>query len=195
MRILEWLDERGHKAVASGLVYDRPDEARRTCPGLAALTPRAIATVHAALAIQRAKHSTRLSEQRKNATLLLFDEQPQANDQAKIAAALAAPPDWALEFLDDRQSNGELTAIVDTAYFVNSEQAPLIQIADFVAYMIQRKAALDEGAGPTFDREPEVIDGIFAQLQPLLLKRSHRLPRRPTPVATTMRSLSPACLD
>jgi hypothetical protein len=44
--------------------------------------------------------------------------------------------------------------IVDTAYFVDSEQAPLIQIADFLAYMIQRKAALDEGAPPRSTTRP-----------------------------------------
>jgi Protein of unknown function (DUF3800) len=195
-RILEWLAERGHKVVASGLTYDRLDEARQMCPGLAALTPRAIVTLHTALSIQRAKHSTRLNEQRKNATLLFYDEQPQANDQTTVASAIATPPDWALEFVGDRHAGGELTAIVDTAYFVDSEQAPMIQIADFVAYMIQRKAALDEGAQSTFNGEPDVVNGIFDRLQPLLLDRSHRLPRQPpTAVGAALRSLSPTCLD
>jgi hypothetical protein len=196
VRILEWLAERGHKVVASGVACDRLDEAREVCPGLGGLTPRTIVTVHTALAIQRAKHSTTLRDQRKNATLLFYDEQPQANDQATVAAAIATPPDWALELLGDRHSEGELTAIVDTAYFVDSEQAPLIQIADFVAYMIQRKAALDEGAAPTFNGEADVVNGIFEQLRPLLLERSHRLPRQPaTAAAAALRAASPACLD
>ena len=195
-RILEWLDERGHKVMASGLVYERLADARETCPDLAALTPRAIASIHTALALQRAKHSTRLTDQRKNATLLFFDEQPQDNDQARVAAAIATPPDWALDFLADRQVGGELNAIVDTAYFVDSGQAPMIQVADFVAYMIQRKAALDEAGPPAFAGEGEIIDGIFGQLQPLLLDRSYRLPRRPpTALASALRSLSPTCLD
>lgn len=49
-RILEWLDERGHKVVASGLVYVRLQDARTTCPGFAGLSARTIATVHTALA-------------------------------------------------------------------------------------------------------------------------------------------------
>ncbi len=49
-RILEWLDERGHKVVASGLVYARLQDARTTCPGFAGLSARTIATLHTALA-------------------------------------------------------------------------------------------------------------------------------------------------
>jgi hypothetical protein len=71
-RILEWLDERGHNVVASGLVYRRLEEARAACPGLSGLSPRVILTIHTALAIQRAKHSSRLAEQRKNATPLSY---------------------------------------------------------------------------------------------------------------------------
>jgi hypothetical protein len=63
-RILEWLDERGHKVVASGLAYERLDDALAECPGIADVTPRTIATVHTALGIQRAKYSRRLSDQR-----------------------------------------------------------------------------------------------------------------------------------
>jgi hypothetical protein len=130
----------------------------------------------------------------KNATLLFFDRQEQ--DESAVAAAIATPPEWAIEFVGDRASSGELTAMVDTAYFVDSVQAPLIQVADFVAYMIMRRAALDEGAAPTFDSESDVVNSIFEQLEPLLLERSHRLPRQPvTAAATALRTVSPSCLD
>jgi len=193
-RILEWLEERGHKVVASGLVYARLEEARAACPGLAGMSARAIATVHTALAIQRAKYAANASGRRKSATLLFFDRQDQ--DESAVAAAIATPPDWAVEFVGDRAADGELTAIVDTAYFVDSVQAPLIQLADFVAYMIMRKAALDEGAAPKFGSESDVVNSIFEQLEPLLLERSHRLPRQPaTAAATALRTVSPSCLD
>jgi Protein of unknown function (DUF3800) len=145
-RVLEWLEERGHKVVTSGLVYARLDEACAACPGLVGMSARAIATVHTALAIHRSKYAANGSGRRKNATLLFFDRQDQ--DESAVAAAIATPPEWAVEFVGDRASSGELTAIVDTAYFVDSVQAPLIQVADFVAYMIMCKAALDEGAAP-----------------------------------------------
>jgi hypothetical protein len=58
--------------AALGKPLRRLDDAREACPGLGGLTPRTIATVHTALAIQRAKHSTSLREQRKNATLLFL---------------------------------------------------------------------------------------------------------------------------
>jgi hypothetical protein len=62
--------------------------------------------------------------------------------------------------------------------------------------MIQRKAALDESAAPTFNGETDVINCIFEQLRPLLLERSHRLPRLPTTLAASaLRTLSPTCLD
>jgi hypothetical protein len=125
---------------------------------------------------------------------LFYDRQDR--DERRAAAAIATPPPWAVDFLGDKTSDGELTAIVDTAYFVDSVQAPMIQVADVIAFMIQLKAALDEGAGPAFDGEEDVVNDIFGQLEPLQLEGSHRLPRRPATVpATTLRMLSPSCLE
>jgi hypothetical protein len=192
-RVLEWLGERDHKVVASGIVYSRLNAAYVACPQLAGIRPRVIATVHTALAIQKAHFATSASRQRRNASLLFYDHQ--GEDQAQAARAIANPPDWAIEFVGDRMRDNELTAIVDTAYFVDSEQAPMIQLADFVAYMIQRKAALDEGVAESFVGEAAIINDIFELLQPLLLERSHRLPRRPeAAVRAALRDLSPACL-
>jgi hypothetical protein len=173
-RILDWLDERGHKVVASGLVYTRLDAARAACPGLAGFRARVTATVHTALAIQRSSFATSASGRRRNASLLFYDYQ--GDDQTRVARAIANPPEWALELVGDRTVGNELSAIVDTAYFVDSVQAPLIQLADFVAYMIQRKTALDEEATPAFANEGPVINDVFERLSPLLLPRVHRLP-------------------
>jgi hypothetical protein len=193
-RVLGWLAERGHKVVASGIVYGRMGEATAVCPALDGVRPRVVATVHTALAIQKAHFATTAAAQRRNASLLFYDHQ--GDDQSQVARAIANPPEWALEFVGDRVRDGELSAIVDTAYFVDSEQAPLIQLADFVAYMIQRKATLDEGVAESFAGEAAVIDDLFGQLQPLLLERSHRLPRQPdTATREAFRLLSPACLN
>jgi hypothetical protein len=193
-RVIAWLSERGHTVVASGIVYARLEEACAACPELAGIRPRVLATVHTALAIQKAHYSTSASDQRRNASLLFYDHQDA--DQPQVARAIATPPDWALQFVGDRTRDNELSAIVDTAYFVDSEQAPLIQLADFVAYVIQRKGALDEGVVETFAGEAAMINEAFGQLEPLLLERSHRLPRRPeAPVRSAFQVLSPACLN
>lgn len=90
-RVLQWLGERGHKVVASGIVYDRLEEARAACLGIAGLRPRVLATVHTALAIQKAHYATSASDQRRNASMLFFDHQ--GEDQPQVARAIANPPD------------------------------------------------------------------------------------------------------
>jgi hypothetical protein len=192
-RVLEWLADRGHTVVASGIVYARLDEAVAACAAFDGVRPRVLATVHTALAIQKAHYATSPAAQRRKASILFYDHQ--GDDQPQVARAIANPPEWALEFVGDRTTGDELSAIVDTAYFVDSQQAPLIQLADFVAYMIRRKAELDEGVAETFLGERAILDDIFGRLEPLLLDRTHCLPRRPrNATREALRLLSPACL-
>jgi hypothetical protein len=87
-RVLEWLEERGHKVVASGLVYARLEEARTACPDLVACPHAQIATVHTALAIQRARYGANASGERTPRSSF-FDRQDQ--DESAVAAAIATP--------------------------------------------------------------------------------------------------------
>lgn len=195
-QILEWLGERSHKIVASGVIHDRLPAAHLECPSLVGISALALATTHVVLAIQRANFAQGVTAQRKKASLLFFDRQAPA-DRTAVTTHITAPPDWVMEFVGDRTTErDELSAVLDTAYFVDSTQAPLIQLADFVAFMIQRKATLDLTGDEAFHGETDVLDSVFEQLQPLLLQRQHRLPRQPeTAAARALRAVSPTCLD
>ena len=191
--ILRWIRNRKHAVVASALLYARLPHAATACPDLAGLSPRAIATLHCALAIQRNQHSPQAAQQNKNVALLVFDRQD-STDQAAVQDLLGQPTPWMSAFVRPKSAPGELSAIVDTAYYADSHRAPLLQVADFLAFMIQRKAALDSGSPTAFAGETAVIDDVWGDLTSLLITKDQRLPSKGGAFATAMRSMSPACL-
>jgi len=191
--VLRWIANRRHAVVASGLVYQTLPAAIRACPDVAALTPRVLATLHCSLAIQRNQYATQASSQNKLVALLVFDQQD-GPDQARTQALLARPEPWILKFVRPKTAGDELSAIVDTAYFADSRRAPLIQVADFLAFMIQRKATLDAGGTTAFRGEAEVIDDVWGELTGLLVPLDQRLPARGGALAAAMKAVSPPCL-
>lgn len=193
-QLLDWLDDRGHKLVVSGVQYDRIDAAAEVCPPAHELNPYVVAGVHAALMIQRSQHSPRDQELNKKLTLLMYDRQDRRLEH-RLARLLADPPEWAMAFVHGRCTEDDgLPAILDTAYFADSKQAELIQVADFVSYMIQRKASLDSGAPPSFDAEPDILADVWNRLRPLLIDRRHRFPRGGGDFSRYMEAVSPPAL-
>ena len=193
-RLLEWLRQRGHKLVVSGVQYDLRDAAGAICPEAHELDPYVAAGFHAGLIAQRHQHAPQDRQLNKKLTLLMYDRQA-VRLERQLARHLASPPQWGMEFVRGRSTEeDELPAILDTAYFADSKQAPLIQVADFVCYMIQRKAVLDCGVAPSFDGEDQIIESVWTGLEPLLITRAHRFPAGPRSFSLYMRAVSPEAL-
>lgn len=193
-KVLTWLAERGHKVVVSGVQYDRLHDATNLCTQAHALHPYVAAGVHIGLMVQRSQHASTDRTLNKNATLLMFDRQAGTHEQ-QLARLLATPPAWAIDFVSGRCSEKDtLPVILDTAYFVDSKHASFIQIADFVSYMIQRKASLDAGSHPSFDGEKGVLEDVWTGIEPLLIAKTHRFPAGQRPFARFMEAVSPPAL-
>jgi Protein of unknown function (DUF3800) len=190
--VLQWIGDRKHRVVAVGIIYDRWPSAE-SLPELGKIRPRAFASTWCGLAIQRAQFASGIGKQNKQVCVMVLDRQD-GQDETTIQNALTAPPSWALDFVNDRQLDGQLSAIVDTAYFGDSAKAPLIQVADFLAFMIQRKCSLECGSKSGFDGEKDIIDDVFEALSPLLLPRKHRLPAGKEPIKQALKAFSPDCL-
>ena len=191
--ILQWIRTRKHSVVATGILYSTLPEVRASCPDIRSLSARAMATIHCALTIQRNQHSPQPAQQNKNVAFVVFDHQDSA-DQAMAQRLLAAPTPWMHAFVEPKSATHELSAIVDTAYFADSVRAPLIQVADFLAFMIQRKAALDAGVSAAFRDEAAIIDDVWGELTPLLVAAGQRLPSAGGSFGAAMRTASPPCL-
>ncbi|HZP97051.1 MAG TPA: DUF3800 domain-containing protein [Candidatus Limnocylindria bacterium] len=172
--ILAWLAERRHKVAVSAI--DIADFLARRAAGTAPNhRARTIASVHIALQVHLQNYGPSASDRQKKCALLLFDRHETA-EQHEIARLVATPPDWAIDFL---ARHDELSMILDTALFVDSSQAPLIQVADFICFFVQRKAALATGRPESYVGEAADIDAAWQQLRPLLLPAAKRLPRSP----------------
>jgi hypothetical protein len=188
-----WIAERQHKIVLSAIRVARFLE-MRGAGQLPNIRARVFASIHLALQVQLKNSSHRAAEQRKNSTILIFDKSDNG-EQNDIARLIAHPPEWALEVVQDAHRDGELSAILDTAYFVESTQASLVQLADFICYFIQRKAVLGEGLAESYVGETASIEETWEQLRPLVLPRSKRLPQRPTtPIRAALAEVHPAFL-
>lgn len=196
IHILEWLTKRNHKIVASSIVYEHwKSTDSYLCAEALKYDPIVVACVHIGLIIQRINHASKESELNKKKTLLVFDHQTD-RVQKQISELLAEPPEWAMAFV--RGKCGEentLPVLIDSAYFADSIQAPLIQVADFLCFMLQRRASLSLGYEERFAGEQEIIDSVTEQLDKLMVNRSHVYPSgKNRSFARLMESVGPPSL-
>ena len=192
-RILGWLTQRKHKIVASGIVYERWEDSKLCqLSEVQNFDPLVIASVHVGLIIQRLNYARKESDLNKQKTLLVFDHQSKET-QKQIPTLLAKPPNWAMGFVKGRcNEDSNLPVLIDSAYFADSVQAPLIQVADFLCFMLQRRSALSLGQEERFDGEQDIIDEVTEQLDNLMVGRSYRYPRgKAISFARLMESLAP----
>jgi hypothetical protein len=188
-RVLEWFADRGHHVTFSAIGSRAFNERRCDSPIIQTLgAPYVAAALNIGLAVQK-----RNMQQKKNKgkTLLIFDQQDQFAQQ--VAELLSNPPDWTDDYYG--YAAGErLNQIVDTAYFVKSHHASLIQIADFVAFCLRRHAEIQEGdEGERFSGEGNLIAAWVNLVKPRLFARSQRLPTGGT-LGPLYRDLCPPAL-
>lgn len=194
--ILKWLTSRSHKIIANGIVHERwRNKDHYNCTEILQLEPLVVACLHIGLIIQRFKHASRDGELNKNRTLLVFDRQSKES-QNQIARLLANPPEWAMSFVEGRCSEeNNLPVLIDSAYFADSMQAPLIQVADFLCFILQRRASLSLGYEERFAGEQEIINSVTEQLDKLMINRSYIYPSGPNrSFARLMESVAPPSL-
>jgi hypothetical protein len=136
--VLNWLAERKHHVVyvavdkssyfAALKADEIPDEVNSLWRFLA---------FHVVLAVQ--KHC-QPEKGNKGNTFFWFDNQER--ELAKLPALVLQPPEWSDEYYGyDSKLGRRLNQIVDVPAFGDSEDVTLLQVADFLAFLVRRVAS------------------------------------------------------
>jgi hypothetical protein len=171
--VLEWLVRRKHDVIFSAIdtrVFFERLAADTRLPSLLP-APYIAAALHIALAVQRRNQG---QEKNKERTLLIYDQQEQFDK--RISELISRPADWTDPYYGYK-SGDRLGQIIDTAYFVRSHHASLIQVADLIAFVFRRHAEINDGGDPErFSGERAQIQSWVNIVKPRLIESRHMLP-------------------
>lgn len=153
--VLTWLAKRKHSILYSSLDkslwYEQfPSDARYAEVN----TLWRFLGFHLVLAIQR--HTQRERRNKGNTVLILDNEE---RERIRFTDLLLSPPAWSDTYYDRRRNQEQLDQIVDTPYFADSRDVPLLQLADFLAFFLRRHAELEAGNAERYDGERAKVAG------------------------------------
>ncbi len=115
----------------------------------------------------------------------------QGEFEASISELLSNPPGWT-DIYYEYSGGDRLDQIIDTAYFVRSHHASLVQLADLIALVLRRYSALaDGGDHERYPGEANRIGRWIDIFRPRLFARSYRLPLGDDPLVSLFRELCP----
>jgi hypothetical protein len=189
--VLRWFASRRHDALVSAIdtaVFFRPTDNKqslRTRIGV----PYVAVALHIALMVQRRNQR---QGGNKGKTLLIYDQQGEFDK--RIAELISDPPTWTDGYYDHDRGD-RLDQIIDTAYFVRSHHASLIQIADLIAFILRRYVEIhDGGSGERYSDERARIQAWVDIVKPRLIEGRLALPRSKDPLVDSYRTVCPASL-
>lgn len=174
--ILNWLNYRHHSIVFSATQKQRFAKRQADgCPMAAETGSRWVSeALHVSLAIQKENSSL---PKNKGKTILIFDKG--AGYEAQLSTLLVDPPEWTDAYYNRNATEPRLGEIFTTSLFADSQHAPLIQIADTVAFILRRLAELrDAGSKERFSGERKRIEGYLNLLSPVFQASAHRFKKR-----------------
>jgi hypothetical protein len=140
-QIFRWLAERRHHVVYTSVVKRDYYEAKKNGD-----IPDELNTLwrflgfHLILAMQ--KYCQRERGVRGH-TIFIFDNEER--ERMRFTDLIHRPPQWSDEYYGRGRRQPQLDQIVDVPYFGDSREVPLIQLADFTAFLLRRYAEVAEG--------------------------------------------------
>jgi hypothetical protein len=175
--IMDWLAERKHRVVYSSVLkssFTRAFEARAIPDELNSVWR--FLGFHLILAMQ--KHC-QTEQGIKGHTIFVFDNEER--ERMRFTDLILRPPVWSDLYYGRKRNRKQLDQIVDVPYFAESHDVVLIQLADFLAFMLRRYSEIKERlVGPRFDDEEEKLTDWSRAFQrrtistPVYLKRGRQ---------------------
>lgn len=181
-KVLSWLRRRHHKVVFS--VVDKKKFSALTASNVDIKTLPSYwcaGALHVTLQVQKAHQ--KLSKN-KGKTILIFDRE--YREEKPFADLVYGPPVWTDSYYCAKAPRRQLDQVVDIPYFAASDHAPLIQIADLLAYLMRRygDVSIDPKA-KKYVGEKKDLDGWIKQIQQLFFASPKPYPKKPVTVAQT----------
>lgn len=173
--ILDWLADRKHHLVYTSVLKKSYFAALET-GGI----PSEVNTIwrflgfHLTLAVQ--KYSQPESGIKGN-TLFVFDKEDREED--RFIRLVRTPPQWSDEYYGKKKNRSQLDQMVDVPCFGDSQYYPLIQVADFLAFLLRRYAEIQEGSVPAkYDGEGERVTTWIGKLKERSISSANIYPKR-----------------
>lgn len=170
--VLEWLVKRKHSVVFSATLKAE-FQARITsgCSMASDLGSRWLTEAfHVVLSTNKEYKSL---SHNKGKSLLVFDRG--SGYDRKLSELLVSPPIWSDTYYNRKSKERQLGEIMDTSFFADSVHAPLIQLADTVAFILRRLAEIcDAGDGERFSGERQQLENWVNTIVPHVQPTRHR---------------------
>jgi hypothetical protein len=167
--ILRWLKDKGHQVTFSASTKSGFEAA--ASPMASDLQSRWTAeSFHVALAINKAHQGMGGN---KGKSILVFDEG--SGFERHLSQLLVSPPAWSDTYYDRKPRQPQLDEIMDTSFFADSTHAPLIQVADALAFILRRYADIRDASSPErYEGEIKTLTDWISIVSPNLQQSSHR---------------------
>jgi len=170
--ILDWLANKGHPIVF-GTTLKTAFESRMKsgCGMISELGSRWVSEAfHIALSINKAHKGMKGN---KGKSVLVFDRG--SGYEQRLSELLVSPPSWSDSYYSKQEEEEQLGEIMDTSFFADSLQAPLIQLADAVAFILRRLAEIkDVGLKERFNGEVGNLEQWLGKIKPGIQPAAHR---------------------
>ena len=173
--VLDWLVDRKHHVVYTSVLKSSYSAAlsEGAMPS-ETNTPWRFLGFHLTLAIQKYSQHEKGT---KGHTVLVFDNEER--EKVRFSDVVLNPPEWSDEYYSRGSKQQQLDQIVDVPYFGDSKELPLIQVADFFAFLLRRYAEIQENlVPPRYTDEAERVTGWVNHLKDRSIGSAHIYPRR-----------------
>lgn len=170
--VLAWLAKKRHRVVFSATLKAEFDaRVRAGCTMTSDLGSRWLSQAfHVTLSINKQYKGL---PNNKGKSLLVFDQG--SGYDKRLSKLLVSPPVWSDTYYDRMTKERQLGEIMDTSFFADSVHAPLIQLADTVAFILRRLAEIrDAGYGERFPGERHLLESWVGTIESQIQKVSHR---------------------
>lgn len=204
--LLKWMSNRMMKIIISGVDLNKFKSMCQKNDKLKRYDYLVWQYLHIVLAIhkkecrkkkyKRKEDELRPKKNNKGKTIFIIDQLKE--HEKELSNLLSKKPSWVDQYFSCKVPDEfRLCEIVDTAYFVRSHQANLIQLADLVAYVVRRYAELKENYhSKRFEGELEKINNWYNILEDSFIRSSHVVRKRSknVPLAEAYKKLRPESL-
>ena len=145
---------------------------------------------HLVLAIQRQMQHKKMN---KGNTVLIVDNEER--ERTRFTDLVLSPPDWSNTYYDHCPRHEQLDQIIDTPYFADSQDVPLLQLADFLAFFLRRYAELEAGDAERYGGEKIKVSQWARAIRARVNSRAAVYPKRCRCACAEMfYYYAPACL-
>ncbi len=172
--VLTWLAERKHHIVYTSVTKAPFIQAVREGAIPSEInTPWRFMAFHLALSVQRYSQP---EKNNKGHTLLVFDNEER--ERMRLSEVIATPPVWSDEYYSRAKKQKQLDQIVDVPYWGDSKEVGLLQLADFLVFLLRRYAELEAGSAARYPEEKERMSRWVERMKERRIDVSHIYPRR-----------------